>query len=226
MARARKVCVLLPIPKFVFFILLQLASNSVWQFCFFLYYCFSGFISIDCGSNSSYTEPITGINYDPDSNFVETGLVKDIPSNYISDSLEKQLWNLRSFPEGIRNCYSIKVKRSTKYLIRASFLYANYDGQNSIPEFDLYFGTDFWTTVELEKVEYIIHKEVIHITTSNQVQVCLVNSEKGIPFISSLELRPLPITTYANVSTTLTTFLRLDIGAPSTFIRWVMSLFL
>lgn len=173
---------------------------------------FSGFISIDCGANSSYTETTTGINYVPDSNMVETGMPKTVASDYRLSSLLKQLWTSRSFSEGIRNCYNIPVKLGIKYLIRASFLYANYDGQNSVPQFDLYFGPNFWTTVSLPKVQSIIDEEIIHITTSNQVQICLVNTGNGVPFISSIELRPLPNTTYVTRGESLTTFLRLDIG--------------
>ncbi|XP_022997845.1 LRR receptor-like serine/threonine-protein kinase IOS1 [Cucurbita maxima] len=180
-----------------------------------------GFISIDCGSNSSYTEPTTGIDYVSDSNYVETGLVSSISSDYTLDTLLQQLWNLRSFPEGIRNCYTIPVKPGTKYLIRSSFLYANYDAKNSTPTFDIYFGPNFWTTVTLPKVQTIIDVEIIHITTSNQVQVCLVNTGNGVPFISAIELRPLPNTSYVTLSGSLTAFLRLDVGAPNdTFIRF------
>ncbi|XP_038890017.1 LRR receptor-like serine/threonine-protein kinase IOS1 [Benincasa hispida] len=181
----------------------------------------NGFISIDCGANSSYIAATTGINYVPDSNMVETGMVNTVATDYRLDSLLKQLWTLRSFPEGMRNCYNIPVKINTKYLIRASFLYANYDGQNSAPQFDIYFGPNFWTRIDPPEVQTIVDEEMIHITTSNKVQICLVNTGNGVPFISSIELRPLPNTTYVTVSGSLTTFLRLDIGAPNdTFIRY------
>ena len=196
------------------------SSNIIVVYCF----CESlGFISIDCGVNSSYTAATTGIKYVPDSNMVETGMVNVVATDYRLDSLLKQLWTLRSFPEGIRNCYKIPVKIGTKYLIRASFLYANYDGKSSVPQFDLYFGPNFWVTVNLAKEQTIDNEEIIHITTSNEVQICLVNTGNGVPFISSIELRPLPNTTYVPVSGSFTTFLRLDIGAPNdTFIRSVL----
>lgn len=137
----------------------------------------------------------------------------NIPSSKRTSTLLKQLWNLRSFPQGTRNCYNVPVKVGTKYLIRASFLYQNYDGQNSIPEFDLYFGPNFWVTVKLDLPENIIHEEIIHITTSNNVQICLVNTGSGTPFISALEFRPLANASYETLSPSLSTFLRLDIGA-------------
>ncbi|XP_022997843.1 LRR receptor-like serine/threonine-protein kinase IOS1 isoform X1 [Cucurbita maxima] len=181
-----------------------------------------GFISIDCGSNSSYTEPATGINYVSDSNYVQTGLAITLPPSRRSSTLQKQLWSLRSFPDGTRNCYTIKLKLGTKYLIRASFLYANYDNQSTTPEFDLYFGPDFWVTVKFgDSINNIIEEEIIHIAISNQAQVCLVNNGNGVPFLSALELRPLPNTTYVTISGSLSTLFRLDIGAPNdTFIRF------
>ncbi|KAF3495581.1 hypothetical protein DY000_02051956 [Brassica cretica] len=99
----------------------------------------TGFISIDCGipSGSSYTDDTTGINYVSDSSFVETGVSKSV-----SFTAQRQLQNLMSFSEGSRNCYTLipKQGKGKKYLIRASFMYGNYDGENSSPEFDLFLG--------------------------------------------------------------------------------------
>uniref|UniRef100_A0A2N9FN08 Protein kinase domain-containing protein n=1 Tax=Fagus sylvatica TaxID=28930 RepID=A0A2N9FN08_FAGSY len=91
----------------------------------------SDFISIDCGlqANWSYTEPSTSINYISDAAFIDTGVSKKISSEFEGD-FQQQAWTLRSFPEGIRNCYSINVTQGQKYLIRATFLYGNYDGQS------------------------------------------------------------------------------------------------
>ncbi|KAG6606735.1 putative LRR receptor-like serine/threonine-protein kinase, partial [Cucurbita argyrosperma subsp. sororia] len=192
------------------FVLLQLGYGQSQQ----------GFISIDCGSNSSYTEPITGLNYVPDSEFINTGIITSLPSSSGLSNVQKQLWNLRSFPQGTRNCYNVPVKVGTKYLIRASFLYDNYDAKNTVPEFDLHFGPNLWVSVKLELPENIIHEEIIHITTSNNAQVCLVNTDKGTPFISALEFRPLELSSYKTVSGSLATFLRLDIGENKTFTRY------
>ncbi|XP_022948905.1 probable LRR receptor-like serine/threonine-protein kinase At1g07560 isoform X2 [Cucurbita moschata] len=192
------------------FVLLQLGYGQSQQ----------GFISIDCGSNSSYTEPITGLNYVPDSEFINTGIITSLPSSSGLSNVQKQLWNLRSFPQGTRNCYNVPVKVGTKYLIRASFLYDNYDAKNTVPEFDLHFGPNLWVNVKLELPENIIHEEIIHITTSNNAQVCLVNTDKGTPFVSALEFRPLELSSYKTVSGSLATFLRLDIGENKTFTRY------
>ncbi|KAF7814188.1 putative LRR receptor-like serine/threonine-protein kinase [Senna tora] len=98
---------------------------------------------------------------------------------------------LRSFPEGKRNCYTLKPKqgKNHKYLIRAYFAYGNYDGKNQTPIFDLYVGVNYWDTVNLGKYYYI--SEIIHTPTTDTIHVCLVKTVVGIPFISALELRPL-----------------------------------
>ncbi|KAG6593498.1 putative leucine-rich repeat receptor-like protein kinase, partial [Cucurbita argyrosperma subsp. sororia] len=110
----------------------------------------SGFISLDCGlpEGTSYTEKTTKINYVSDASFINTGVSRSVDSAYGDlDIYEMQLRKLRSFPDGIRNCYNISIKRATEYLIRASFLYGNYDGLDSPPMFDIYIGNSLWETL-------------------------------------------------------------------------------
>ncbi|KAL0723890.1 hypothetical protein Bca4012_038489 [Brassica carinata] len=148
----------------------------------------SGFISIDCGipSRSSYKDDTTGINYVSDSSFVETGVSKSV-----SFTTQRQLQTLRSFPEGSRNCYTLTPKqgRGIKYLIRASFMYGNYDGENGSPEFDLFLGGNIWDTVVLTNGSVVVSKEVVYLSQAERIFVCLGNKGKGTPFISTLELR-------------------------------------
>ncbi|KAJ1390948.1 Malectin-like carbohydrate-binding domain [Sesbania bispinosa] len=109
----------------------------------------SGFISIDCGlpEKSSYTEKNTSINYISDAKFIDAGVSKSIsPEEKIHH--QQQLAHVRSFPSGVRNCYRINVTSGTKYLIRASFYYGNYDDLNEVPTFDLHLGANFWETVK------------------------------------------------------------------------------
>lgn len=94
---------------------------------------------------------------------------------------------MRYFPDGIRNCYNLNVTRGMNYLIRAIFVYGNYDGLNVPPNFDLYLGPNKWATVK----DVLAFEELIHVTSSNSLQVCLVKTGKTTPMINSLELRPL-----------------------------------
>ncbi|KAK3220089.1 hypothetical protein Dsin_014059 [Dipteronia sinensis] len=176
----------------------------------------SGFISIDCGlpENSVYTDKNSGINYTSDATFTETGVSYNISSEYNSSTLEQQFLNVRSFPEGTRNCYTIKpALENIKFLIRARFMYGNYDGRSKVPSFDLLLGADVWDSVELENASTIVTKEIIHIPRSNYVYVCFINTGSGTPFISSLEFRVLKNTTYETESGSLLLYLRWDLGS-------------
>ncbi|ESQ54232.1 hypothetical protein EUTSA_v10024418mg [Eutrema salsugineum] len=113
----------------------------------------SGFVSIDCGTpdGSSYTDENTNMKYVSDLGYVESGTSHSIVSDLETTSLERQFQNVRSFPEGKRNCYDIRPQqgRGFKYLIRTRFMYGNYDGFSKTPEFDLYIGANLWESVVL-----------------------------------------------------------------------------
>ncbi|KAM6572231.1 hypothetical protein CsatA_016311 [Cannabis sativa] len=186
----------------------------------------SGFISIDCGipESSTYIDKTTSLTYMSDSDFIENniGESKTIQLEYHSDTLDQQFSNLRSFPQGDRNCYTLKPAdgKGNKYLIRARFLYGNYDGKMVAPGFDLYLGANKWGSVKLDNASTTATKEIIHIPSSDYIFVCLVNTGHGTPFISALELRPLMNSTYASTQAAVL-FRRSDVGSRSnTSIRY------
>ncbi|XP_058759173.1 putative leucine-rich repeat receptor-like protein kinase At2g19210 [Vicia villosa] len=174
----------------------------------------SGFISIDCGlvDEPSYTDETTSIYYTWDVNFTDTGVSRSISSKYKA-SLERQFWNVRSFPEGTRNCYTLFVSQgsSKKYLVRASFVYGNYDGKDSLPEFDVYHGAKRWESVVFEDSSSVVTKEIIYAASSDYVHVCLFNIGKGTPFISVLEVRVLNSDAY--LANSLELLARFDVGS-------------
>ncbi|PNX77261.1 leucine-rich repeat receptor-like protein kinase at2g19210-like protein [Trifolium pratense] len=171
------------------------------------------FISIDCGlvDKQNYTDETTSIYYTSDVNFTDTGVSNNISSKHKA-SLERQFWNVRSFPKGTRNCYTLYVSQgsSKKYLVRASFVYGNYDGKNFLPEFDIYLGAKWWESVVFEDSSSVITKEIIFSASSDYVHVCLFNTGKGTPFISVLELRVLNSDAY--LVNSLELLGRFDIG--------------
>ncbi|CAK9174530.1 unnamed protein product [Ilex paraguariensis] len=177
----------------------------------------SGFISIDCGESEDYTDPSSGIFYQTDAEFIGTGKNKQISSESMTLAPKDQRSkNLRSFDEGIKNCYTLRKPsqgKDDKYLLRGSFMYGNYDGKNEIPKFDLYLGVNFWVTVELEKVLSYFYEEIIFVPATDLIYVCLVNTGSGIPFISALELRLLDNPIYAELGPSLQTAHRYDVGS-------------
>ncbi|KAG5248562.1 serine/threonine-specific receptor protein [Salix suchowensis] len=163
----------------------------------------SGFISIDCGitEGSSYKDKITGLRYISDENYADAGVNKNISPKINTTGIDKQYLNLRSFPDGNKICYTLKPLRSkNKYLIRAGFLYGNYDELDDVPKFDLYLGVNWWATVTLTDASTLFTTEIIHLLSSDYVDICLVNTGFGTPFISVLELRLLDDRTHSNVS--------------------------
>ncbi|XXG57292.1 hypothetical protein AAC387_Pa03g4484 [Persea americana] len=106
-----------------------------------------GFLSIDCGitGDLSYTDDTTQMFYTSDTKFIDTGTNKEIAATYMTQTLPRQYQNLRIFPNGTRNCYTLTpVIKSNRYLLRASFMYGNYDGLDQPPQFDAYLGVDRW----------------------------------------------------------------------------------
>ncbi|XP_078442895.1 putative LRR receptor-like serine/threonine-protein kinase At1g05700 [Wolffia australiana] len=171
-------------------------------FCFFLFMIIQpfgtqfvralpqqGFISIDCGfeGSSGYQNNITGLNYTGDGPYIATGENRVVSSNPFG-----QLYaTLRSFPNGTRNCYSLSpVQPGQRYLIRAEFYHGNYDGKGLSPTFDLHLGVNFWTTIAIRTNGGAL-AEIITVARRQKIEVCLINTNRGTPYISLLELRPL-----------------------------------
>ncbi|PON37029.1 Mitogen-activated protein kinase kinase kinase [Parasponia andersonii] len=146
----------------------------------------SGFLNIDCGATMDYQ--INGRYFENDTKYIDTGEVLPISSDY------KHNWpwfnNLRSFPNGTRNCYVLRLKqgKNVNYLISAFFYYGNYDNKKTLPVFDLYIGVNRWRTLNTTES---IFSDVIYLATTDIIDVCLVNINSGTPFISALQLRPL-----------------------------------
>ena len=170
---------------------------------------------MDCGlpENSSYPENETSLTYISDAAFIDTGISMSISSKFVTDSLWQPLKLVRSFPQGIRNCYSIEVSEGNKYLIKASFMYGNYDFERKVPEFELHLGANLWDTMKLPDASSWIISEIIHVPLSNFLSVCLVNTGFGTPFISAIELRPLRNTIYEIQSGSLELYSRSDYGS-------------
>jgi hypothetical protein len=141
----------------------------------------------------------TGINYISDAKFIDTGVSKRI--RYTKEIIQQQLQYVRSFPNGVKNCYRINVTSGTKYLIRASFYYGNYDNLNDPPIFDLHFGANLWDTVKFSNnVSFFQIREIIYTPSHDYIQPCLVNTGQGTPFVSAIELRTLNNKTYVTKS--------------------------
>ncbi|WOL11089.1 hypothetical protein Cni_G19850 [Canna indica] len=176
----------------------------------------TGFLYIDCGlpANTSYTDLLAGITYISDDQFIDTGKSYNVSSRYANNHA-RQYYTVRSFPDGDRNCYILNtIKSGMKYLIRAAFLYGNYDLKNTTPQFDLYLDVNLWKTMNVTDPSRKYLVEAIIEPTAHRVSVCLVNTGQGTPFISGLDLRPIESSLYPMVkaSGSLVLLTRLNLG--------------
>ncbi|XP_024009528.1 putative receptor-like protein kinase At3g46340 isoform X2 [Eutrema salsugineum] len=183
-----------------------------------------GFISLDCGlppnEVSPYIHPGSGLTYSSDSAFIQSGKIGRIEKK-LEETYKKMVWTLRYFPDGKRNCYSFNVKQGTNYLIRVRFVYGNYDGDNNNPIFDLHIGPNFWLSMDLgDMKDGSTLEDIIHTPRSNFLDVCLVKTGTSTPFISSLELRPLPNNSYITTSGSLRFWTRYYITDSKAFITY------
>ena len=132
-------------------------------------------MSIDCRATKDYLDDGTGIFYKSDKGFIDTGTNSNIsPENQISNhDYGRQIRNLRSFPQGEKNCYTSKPEqgKNSNYLIRPFFYYGNYDNKNKFPKFDLYVGVNYIYTVDFDRVDTTIFADMIHVPTSDIIYI-------------------------------------------------------
>ncbi|VAH21468.1 unnamed protein product [Triticum turgidum subsp. durum] len=167
----------------------------------------ASFITIDCGlpeNSPGYMDNVTKLRATGDAGFTNAGTNHNISTEYITPTMGWTWHTVRSFPIGVRNCYTIRPVGSAgpNYLIRAFFMYGNYDGLDRLPIFDIYLGVNYWKTVNITGADIPLIVEVIAYVYGGIVQVCLVNTGSGTPFITSLGLRPLKTTLYPQVNAT------------------------
>uniref|UniRef100_J3MWR7 Protein kinase domain-containing protein n=1 Tax=Oryza brachyantha TaxID=4533 RepID=J3MWR7_ORYBR len=76
----------------------------------------TGFLSIDCGldATAGYTDPNEGIDYVPDGLYVDAGENHRVAAGQETGRRRSDL-TIRSFPSGMRNCYSLSTVAGTKY---------------------------------------------------------------------------------------------------------------
>ncbi|KAE8666214.1 putative LRR receptor-like serine/threonine-protein kinase [Hibiscus syriacus] len=144
-----------------------------------------GFMSLNCGGEGNFTDEL-GLVWSSD-DFLKYGEAASIS---VSNETRKQYMTLRHFPaDSSKYCYKLNVVSRTRYLIRATFLYGNFDSNNVYPKFDISLGATHWSTIVISDANTIEKAELVFLATSPTVSVCLSNATTGHPFISTLELR-------------------------------------
>ncbi|KAG6485946.1 hypothetical protein ZIOFF_054513 [Zingiber officinale] len=132
------------------------------------------FISLDCGGTDEYIDD-TGLEWISDSNMLHSQTAKiAIPSES-----RKQYMNVRYFPANSNKyCYTLNVETRARYLVRATFLYGNFDQSNVYPKFDIYLGATYWSTIVISDAANIEIEELVLLTSSPTISVCLSNATR------------------------------------------------
>ena len=176
----------------------------------------AGFISLDCGGARDHTDAI-GIQWTSDATFVSGGQTAQL---LVQSGLQSQQFaTVRYFPADNRKyCYTMNVRNRTRYLVRATFLYGNFDNSNVYPKFDISLGASPWSTIVVDDATTPVVEEAIILAAAPTLSVCLSNASTGQPFISTLELRQFNGSLYYTTDETrffLALSARINFGAES-----------
>ncbi|XP_010528095.1 PREDICTED: probable LRR receptor-like serine/threonine-protein kinase At1g67720 isoform X2 [Tarenaya hassleriana] len=147
-----------------------------------------GFVSLDCGGAELFTDEL-GLKWTPDDHLIYGETANISVSN---ETRTQYTTTLRHFPADSRKyCYTLNVTSRNRYLVRATFLYGNFDNNNVYPKFDISLGPTHWATIVISDASIVEVEEMIFLALSPTISVCLSNATTGQPFISTLELRQL-----------------------------------
>ncbi|CAO2172918.1 unnamed protein product [Urochloa humidicola] len=182
-----------------------------------------GFLSIDCGGSANYTDEL-GLVWTGDAGWFPSG-GSETATVAVPSETRTQYSTLRYFPNpssspASKHCYTLPVRERTRYLVRATFLYGNFDRSNVFPEFDLYLGPTRWSTIVIYDEAKVVSREAVVLAAGPALSVCLASSagQAGQAFISTLELRPLNGSLYYTdyeASAFLALAARINFGAPT-----------
>jgi hypothetical protein len=153
---------------------------------------------IDCGATAAYNDSVTGIQWVPDDGYITTGVNVGsvVPASQVPAFPE--LTTLRYFNGSHpKDCYSLPVTQNSKYYLRASFYYGQYDNAATAPTFYMAIDTTVVANISTE-LEYLngpagksSYVEFTIKAQSHVTYLCLLrDSTNTNPFISAIALRP------------------------------------
>ncbi|KAL5755226.1 hypothetical protein ACOSP7_023446 [Xanthoceras sorbifolium] len=168
-----------------------------------------GFLSIACCADSEFTDINTSISWLPDDKWFpdRTGcynITRPVVNN-------KVYGKVRDFENGSgKRCYNLEIVKDQQYLIRGTFLYGDTVRTPLVSTFDVTVGV---TPISLVNSSEDSVVEGIFRAINPYIDFCLVQN-KGDPYISQLEIRPLNDSEYlqGQSSNVLKLVARLDLG--------------
>ncbi|CAJ2647289.1 unnamed protein product [Trifolium pratense] len=167
--------------------LIRLVVACVLCLCIFIRSASSateGFKSIACCADSDYTDPLTTLNYTTDFHwYSDKRGCRQIPDIVLSHRSNENV-RLFDIDEGKR-CYKLSTIKDQVYLIRGIF---PFDSSNS--SFYVSIGVTELGEVRSSRLQDF-EIEGVFKATKDYIDFCVLKEEVN-PFISQLELRPLP----------------------------------
>eukprot|EP00253_Pinus_taeda_P035970 PITA_35970 len=179
-----------------------------------------GFLSIDCGSSTNYSD-INNIRWVTDDNYID-----HLGQRANIGNVSEKSYGLRFFPKPLnKSCYHLPVEPHVPYLVRLSFstlwsIVRNYSGLQTEMSFAFSIetkGTLYMRNLSVPNVGKR-YAERILASSGTVLYICLVRTlESDDPFISAIELRKLEEGMYGQVKpgTILKYIWRTDIGGNS-----------
>ncbi|KAJ4786796.1 Leucine-rich repeat protein kinase family protein [Rhynchospora pubera] len=144
-----------------------------------------GFVNIDCGGTSTHTDDIR-LQWTPDTDFP----FGQRANTSFRNNNKTQYNTVRFFPADDRKyCYTLNTTTRLRYLVRATFLYGNFDNTNDYPKFVISLGATYWDTIIIKDAATPVLSEMVVLAPSPSLTVCLFNASSGLRFISTIELR-------------------------------------
>ncbi|KAJ3684037.1 hypothetical protein LUZ61_013201 [Rhynchospora tenuis] len=144
-----------------------------------------GFMNIDCGGTSAHTDDI-GLEWTPDSNYP---FGQRANTSFVNNN-KTQFNTVRFFPTDDRKyCYTLNTTTRLRYLVRATFLYGNFDNTNVYPKFVISLGATNWDMIIIKDAATPVVSEMVVLAPFPSLSICLFNASSGLRFISTIELR-------------------------------------
>ncbi|KAJ8769391.1 hypothetical protein K2173_002595 [Erythroxylum novogranatense] len=178
-----------------------------------------GFVSIASCAESSFKDN-NGIKYTSDNGIFQTDSTKwqchDAFRAALNDTTYGKVRVFYIHSEKI--CYKLPTTPDSDYLIRGTFLSSD-SVRTSVSSFDVLIGVTPIDAVNSSKEVEVV--EGIFRATEQNIDFCLAY-DKGDPYISQLELRPLNNSKYfqGNATTVLHLIARIDVGNNGADIRY------
>ncbi|KAJ0589114.1 putative protein kinase RLK-Pelle-LRR-I-1 family [Helianthus annuus] len=157
-----------------------------------------GFWSLSCGGTTHFVDS-SNVSWEPDNSYITKGNTTTVNLNNTATSST----SLRFFPDsGTRKCYKLPINYgsiSSLILIRANFVYANYDGLQQPPLFYVSLGTAIAAKINLAVKDPWVEEFIWQPDNRDVLLLCLNSVPNGgYPVISSIEIRPVPQGGYYN----------------------------